>query len=129
MSSGKGKESFFQSLARKLGGGHHGSGRRIYLCEGPNCCTREQGIESWKHLQHRLKERGLTRGPEAVESHRAKCMGVCGEGPVAVVYPEKVWYSEMKSARIDRVIEEHLMKGTPVREFSFEPPPDAREPG
>lgn len=102
--------------------------RAVYLCAGPDCCTREEGVEAWKHLKRRLKERGLAKGPRAVKRAKVECFGVCGDGPIAFVHPERTWYAAMGPARIDRVIEEHLIGGRPVADFAFEPPDDARDP-
>lgn len=102
--------------------------RAIYLCTGPDCCRREKGLAAWRHLKARLKEKRLDRGEGRVEAHRTACMNVCGNGPIAVVYPEKTFYEKMDARNIDRVIDEHLDKGREARTAAFEPPDDVREP-
>ena len=101
---------------------------RIDLCEGPNCCTPEESKEAWVRLKSRIKERGLDHGPGWVACSRTECLGVCGDGPIAVVNPGRTWYAEMNPDRIEHVIEEHFMKGRPVEAYAFDPPPDAHDP-
>ena len=106
--------------ARALGIGH--LKRHIILCaeqSEPKCAPVEATEASWKYLKKRLVTAGLMEGDQCMYRTKANCLRICAHGPIAVVYPEGVWYHSVTPEVIERIIQEHLIGGRVVEEFSF----------
>lgn len=92
--------------------------RHIFFClnerkNGESCCAQFQAQAAFDRCKQQVKEAGLA-GPGHVRVNKAGCLDRCAAGPVAVVYPEAVWYSYVDNDDIDEIVESHLKHGKVV---------------
>lgn len=57
-----------------------------------------------------------SQAPADVVIENVGCLGECGNGPMVVVLPDKIWYEQVTVEDVRRIVEQHLQRGKPVRE-------------
>lgn len=83
----------------------------LFICTGPDCCTPEAGVASWKALKAKIKEK-YPRLPEAkIYRTKVNCLRICKEGPIAVAYPQGKWFQGVTPERVDELVE-YLASGS-----------------
>jgi NADH-quinone oxidoreductase subunit F/NAD(P)H dehydrogenase (quinone)/NADP-reducing hydrogenase subunit HndC len=87
----------------------------ILLCGGTGC--RASGSDEVKAaLKEQLEKQGLQQEVRIVETG---CNGFCAQGPLAVVQPEGIFYQKLDAQDIPHLVEEHFLKGRPVKKFFY----------
>lgn len=91
---------------------------QILLCAGGSCIS--SGTQSVREaFEASLKAHGLA---EEIEVITTGCMGMCEVGPIAIVYPEGVFYQKVKATDVEEIVSEHLLKGRVVERLFYRKP-------
>ncbi|MDO9406138.1 MAG: (2Fe-2S) ferredoxin domain-containing protein [Polaromonas sp.] len=92
--------------------------RHIFFClnqrsGGEDSCANHRAQEGFDRCKSQVKKAGLA-GVGKVRVNKAGCLDRCAGGPIAVVYPEAVWYTYVDQDDIDEIVESHLKNGQVV---------------
>jgi (2Fe-2S) ferredoxin len=93
--------------------------RHVLVCTGNFCSPDRRGRELYSQLAELLQREDLLFGRARVKRGETPCLGVCGNGPIVVVYPEGIWYANVTPELLERIVVEHLKNGHPVDEAIF----------
>jgi (2Fe-2S) ferredoxin len=99
--------------------------RHVFLCAEqtkPKCSPRELTSVSWAYLKKRVGDLGLQQGETVVYRSKVDCLRVCTQGPIAVVWPDGIWYRHATPEVMERILKEHVIGGQPVREHMIAGP-------
>ncbi|MCK4374642.1 MAG: NAD(P)H-dependent oxidoreductase subunit E, partial [Candidatus Brocadiae bacterium] len=90
----------------------------ILVCAGGGCVA-SGALEVSAALEEAIRERGLAEEAKVIETG---CLGPCAVGPVAVVYPDGVFYQQLTPQDATEIVEEHLLKGRVVERLVYRTP-------
>jgi len=91
---------------------------QLMLCGGTGCHA--SGTQKFQEtLQNELERQGLTEEIKIIETG---CNGFCAVGPVMLVQPEGIYYQKLKSTDVPHLVEEHFLKGRPVKKLFYVEP-------
>jgi NADH:ubiquinone oxidoreductase subunit F (NADH-binding)/(2Fe-2S) ferredoxin/NAD-dependent dihydropyrimidine dehydrogenase PreA subunit len=91
---------------------------QLMVCAGTGCVS-NHSFEIKEALEKEIIKQKLEREAQVVMTG---CNGFCGAGPILVVQPDGIFYQLLKKSDIPLLVEEHLLKGRPVKKLMYTPP-------
>jgi NADH-quinone oxidoreductase subunit F/NAD(P)H dehydrogenase (quinone)/NADP-reducing hydrogenase subunit HndC len=91
---------------------------QLMLCGGTGCHASGTG-DFQTALQKELDQQGLAEEIKIIETG---CNGFCAVGPVMLVQPEGIFYQKLKAKDVPHLVEEHFLKGRPVKKLFYVEP-------
>ncbi len=92
--------------------------KHIFICQNKRepghprgCCADKNSSQILDYLKKRLKELGLN---SKMRANNSGCLDACEFGPVAVVYPEQIWYGQLSIGDVEEILQSHLINNLPV---------------
>ncbi|MCK4942626.1 MAG: NADH-quinone oxidoreductase subunit NuoF [Candidatus Aminicenantes bacterium] len=92
---------------------HH----NLQVCTGTGCDT-NQSFEIKQELKNEIIKKNLQN---RVKVETTGCQGICEKGPIIVVQPDNIYYQGIKKKDIPLLVEEHFLKGKPVKKLIVVP--------
>ena len=92
--------------------------REILVCGGTGC-TSSDSMQLIENLRNEIKKAGLE---DTAEVHLTGCFGFCAKGPIAKVYPDNVFYTQVNPDDAYEIVQSHLINHKVIERLLFEEP-------
>ena len=98
----------------------------VFVCTGKSCSARDSA-EVRDAFERELRARGILFGREAkgknpkgsVVLTECASVGFCAIGAAVMIYPDGVWYAQVRATDVPEIIEEHLLNGRVVERLAL----------
>ena len=108
-----------QSYSNRLSADSQPFRKHVLICSNRrNDGCFDQGSQS---IKKSFFSRKVNAGLTDVKISSVEHLGYCDRGPTAVVYPDNVWYGNLTTENVPRIVQQHLIDGDPVTELTFDP--------
>ncbi len=85
--------------------------KHVFICTTGKTCSQQCADEVLDVMRGEIAARGLKK---VIRINKSGCLDQCGNGPMAVVYPEATWYSHLTKEDAKEIVEQHLIGDKPV---------------
>ncbi len=98
--------------------------RHIFFCnnirkDGKACCAQLNAKVMYRYAKDKCSQEGIM-GEGKIGVSESRCLGRCEYGPVAIVYPDNVWYQYIDEEDINDIITKHLINGNVVKRLQID---------
>ena len=91
--------------------------KHVFVCTSGKTCPGQGADQVLDAMRREISARGLHK---EIRINKCGCLNQCGNGPMAVVYPENVWYAHLNAEDAVSIVEEHLVGGKPVEHCLYD---------
>ena len=100
--------------------------RHVFVCTGKSCSA-VGSAEVKEAFETELKARGILFGKEkkgknpqgSVVLTECASVGFCAIGAAVLVYPDGVWYAQVRAEDVPELVEEHIVNGRVVERLAL----------
>ena len=92
--------------------------REILVCGGTGC-TSSDSIQIIENLRNEIKKADLEG---SIEVLLTGCFGFCAKGPIVKVYPDDIFYTQVKPEDASEIVQSHLVNHKVVERLLFKEP-------
>lgn len=93
--------------------------QHLLVCAGTGCVA-NHSFEIKEELEKEIVRKDLHNEVQVITTG---CQGFCERGPIVIVQPDGIFYQRIKKSDIPHLIEEHMLKGRPVKDLMYIPSP------
>ena len=98
----------------------------VFVCTGKSCSANDSA-EVKAAFEKELTERGLLMGRKekgknpkgSIVLTECASIGFCAIGAAVLVYPDGIWYAQVRASDVPEIIEEHLLNGRAVERLAL----------
>jgi (2Fe-2S) ferredoxin len=98
----------------------------VFVCNGKSCSA-VGSADVKAAFEKELEARGLRQGKESkgrnpvgtIVLTDCSSVGFCSIGTAVLVYPDGVWYAQVRAEDVPEIIEEHLLKGNIIKRLAL----------
>lgn len=104
----------------------------VFVCRGTSCsAVGSAGV--FDAFERELLARGIMFGKEkkgknprgSVVLTEASSVGFCAIGAAVMIYPDGIWYAQVRAGDVAEIVEEHLVNGRVVERLALLKVPSA----
>lgn len=97
----------------------------FFICTGPDCCSEEEGMDTWKTVKAKVKALYPDRSKSRIYRTKVGCLRICKQGPIAVAYPQGKWFQGVTPDKVDELLDylDSGSQGPHPLEFKHHPLP------
>ncbi len=96
--------------------------QHLLVCAGTGCVA-NHSFEVKEELEKEIIRKNLQ---DEIQVITTGCQGFCERGPIVIVQPDGIFYQRIQKKDIPHLVEEHLLKGRPVKELMYIPAPEEK---